>query len=177
MPIRLPRWLALGIVLAGCGTKEDNPRLDFSDVGFALYLPKAMQQALDSLAPGFRYVRSAEYRADVREAAAAEGGGTAQALFAVVGDFDGDGKQDVALEGASPRDSALAVIAILNADKPQAVQVVRFPQYDASAVGIYLSRPVRPMLGAFEVVNYPDATTVYMYRDGKFTGVPASGGS
>ena len=87
MPIRLPRWLALGIVLAGCGTKEDKPRLDFSDVGFALYLPKAMQQALDSLAPGFRYVRSAEYRADVREAAAAEGGGTAQALFAVVGDL------------------------------------------------------------------------------------------
>src|SRR5437762_11712015 len=102
MPVRFLFWSAFAIALTGCATKEDNPRLDFSDVGFALYLPKAMQQALDSLAPGFRYVRSAEYRADVREAAAAEGGGTAQALFAVVGDFDGGGKPDVALEGAIP---------------------------------------------------------------------------
>src|SRR6266480_1302555 len=102
MLIRPCRWLALAIVLTGCATKEDNPRVDFSDIGFALYLPKAMQQSLDSLAPGFRYVRSAEYRADVREAAAAEGGGAAQALFAVVGDFDGDGKQDVATQLATP---------------------------------------------------------------------------
>src|SRR2546430_17736531 len=109
MPVRFLFWSAFAIVLNGCATKEDNPRVDFSAVGFALYLPKAMQQSLDSLAPGFRYVRSAEYRADVREAAAAEGGGAAQALFAVVGDFDGDGKQDVAIEGATPGDSALVV--------------------------------------------------------------------
>src|SRR5438445_6069875 len=121
MPVRFLSWCAFTIVLAGCATKEDNPRVDFSDVGFALYLPKAMQQSLDALAPGFRYVRSVEYRADVREAAAAEGG-AAQALFAVVGDFDGDGKQDVAIEGATPGDSALVVIAILNTDKPQAFQ-------------------------------------------------------
>jgi len=134
-----------------------------------------MQQSLDSAAPGLRLIRAMEYRADVREAAADAGGGTPQALFAVVGDFDGDGTQDVAVEGTTI-DSALVVIAILNTgSKPTAYEVARFPLYDASTVGIYLSRPVRPRLGAFEVVNYPDESTLYFYRDGKFEGMRTSG--
>jgi hypothetical protein len=170
-------WLALAIGIAACGSKAetDNPRLDASDVGLALYLPARMQQSLDSVAPGLRLIRAFKYRADVREAAAEEGG-SGQALFAVVADFDGDGTQDVAVEGLSPVDSALVVVAILNTgSKPTAFEIGRYRNVDADAVGIYLSRPVKPKPGAFEVVNYPDASTLYFYRDGKFEGVRTGG--
>ena len=171
---RHARLLVLAAALVACGEKKvEDPRVEFSDVGFTLVLPLTMQHALDSLAPGLRMVRPYEYRADVREAAAE--GGAHQALFAAVGDFDGDGKQDAVVEGAKPGETALIVIAIMNGAKPRAVEVARFPEYDASAVGVYLSRPVRPMPGAFEVVNYPDASTLYFYRDGAFEGVKTGG--
>jgi hypothetical protein len=166
------------IILAGCGdqTVADNPRLDVTDIGFALTLPARMQQALDSVAPGMRLIRAADFRSDVREAAAEEGGGAAQALFAVVADFDGDGSQDVAVEGISPSDTALVVVAILNTGtRPTALVIGRFPAVDGSAVGIYLSRPAPPKPGAFEVVNYPDASTLYFYRGGTFEGMQTGG--
>ena len=174
--MRIPCWFALAAALAGCGGKPqvDNPRLDVTDIGFALTLPARMQRSLDSIAPGLRLIRASDYRSDVREAAAE--GGTAQALFAIVADFDGDGTQDVVVEGVSPADTALVVIAILNAgSKPAALEIGRFPSVDASAVGIYLSRPAPPNPGAFEVVNYPDASTLYFYRNGKFEGMQTGG--
>jgi hypothetical protein len=175
--MRIPPWFALAIGISGCaGTTVDNPRLDVTDVGFTLYLPARIKRTLDSVAPGLRLIRAFKFRADVREAAAEEGGGSAQALFAVVADFDGDGTQDVAVEGLSPVDSALVVIAILNTgSKPKALEIGRYRNVDADAVGIYLSRPAPPALGAFEVVNYPDASTLYLYRNGKFEGVPTGG--
>jgi len=160
---------AFGLVttLAACGTSEaENPRLEIGAGGFTLHLPPAMQESLNALAPGFQQVRSASFRSDVAQAAAEAGGGI-QSLFAVVGDFDGDGSIDAAIEGSAQGDTALVVIAILNKGaKPVAMEVTRFPTYDADAVGIYLAKPRGP--GAFQVVNYPDATTTYVYRDGKF---------
>ena len=58
---------------------------------------------------------------------------------------------------------------------PKAVEIGRYRNVDADAVGIYLSRPAPPKPGAFEVVNYPDASTLYLYRDGKFQGVEIGG--
>jgi len=87
----------------------------------------------------------------------------------VVGDFNGDGTQDAVVEGSVPGDSSLVVIAVLNEAKPEAIEVTRFAQYDADAVGIYLSKPTKGKSGAFEVVNYPDASTAYVFRDGAFT--------
>ena len=133
-----------------------------------LHLPPAMQESLSGLAPGFQPVRVASFRSDVSQAAA-EGGGL-PSLFAVVGDFDGDGSLDAVVEGATPNDSALVVIAILNKKgaKPAAMEVTRFPTYDADAVGIYLRKPAAGSSGAFVVVNYPDASTTYAFRGGKF---------
>ena len=155
------------LVLAACGgTEADNPRLEIGAGGFTLHLPDAMQQSLVALAPGFQQIRSAAFRSDVAQAAA-EGGGI-QALFAVIGDFDGDGSIDAAVEGSAAGDTALVVIAILNnGGKPVATQVTRFPTYDADAVGIYLSKP--KSAGAFTVVNYPDASTTYRFSGGKFS--------
>jgi hypothetical protein len=161
--------VALGLVttLAACGTPEaDNPRLEIGAGGFTLHLPPAMQESLNTLAPGFQQVRSASFRSDIAQAAA-EGGGALQALFAVVGDFDGDGSIDAAIEGSAAGDTSLVVIAILNKGaKPVATEVTRFPTYDADAVGIYLAKPKGA--AAFQVVNYPDATSTYVYRGGKF---------
>jgi hypothetical protein len=135
--------------------------------GFTLHLPPAMQQALETQAPGFRPVSTMSFRSDVAQAAA-EGGGGLQPLFALLGDFDGDKSQDAVVEGSTPDDSSLVVIAILNRPTPVALEVTRFPTYDADAVGIYLSRPPAGASSAFAVVNYPDATTTWVFRDGKF---------
>ena len=159
--------LAATALAVACGSPEaDNPHLVIGAGGFTLSLPPAMQQSLNELAPGFQQVRSASFRSDVSQAAAESGGGI-QALFAVVADFDGDGTMDAAVEGAAAGDTSLVVVAILNkGSQPIAMEVTRFPTYDADAVGIYLSKP--KSFGAFQVVNYPDASTTYAFRGGKF---------
>ena len=165
------RVLVLAVLLGGCATKTaDNPRIELSDVGFALHLPPAMQQALDSLAPGFRAVRASSFRSDVSQAAAASGGAGLPAGFAAVGDFDHDGSTDAVVEGTAASDGALRVIAILNRASPVAMEVTQFPVYDADAVGIYVSTPPAGVTGAFEVVAYPDSTLLYEYSPDGFHG-------
>jgi hypothetical protein len=161
--------LALVLSLTACSHKPPNPTLDFATVGFVLNLPDAMQKALDAHAPGFQSVLSAHFRSDVSQAAALGGGGL-QAMFATIGDFDGDGTQDVAVEGTVPGDTALHVIAIMNGATPKAIDVARYPVYDADAVGVYLSKPTGGRQGAFEVINYPDISTLYTYQGGQFVG-------
>ncbi|MFI5227572.1 MAG: hypothetical protein ACHQWU_00800 [Gemmatimonadales bacterium] len=151
-----------------CDKHAENPQLQLTDIGFALTLPPAMQHALDSLAPGFRAISSTSYRSDIAQAAAAGGG--IPALFATVGDFDHNGTVDVVEEGTLPADSALHVIAILNGAKPTAVEVARIESYDADALGLYLSLPAAGQSGAFELVSYPDSSTLFEYADGAFQG-------
>jgi hypothetical protein len=157
------------IALSACKSKPEEPKLTFINIGFTLQLPPAMQHALDSLAPGFRPVIVGKFRSDIAQYAAEAGGGM-QALFATVADFDGDGTLDAVVEGNSPGDSALRVIAIMNGPTPVAMPVVRIPQYDADAVGLYLSRPKGASPRSFELVDYPDSSTVYTYARGRFVG-------
>lgn len=166
---RLVHSFACLIVLAACTGKPADPELKFVNIGFQLQLPRAMQQALDSLAPGFRFVHINAFRSDIAQYAAEAGGGM-QPLFATIADFDGDGALDAVVEGTSAADSALQVIAIMNGATPRAMAVERYPVYDADAVGIYLSRPTGSRKGSFEVVNYPDSSTTYQYTKGRFVG-------
>ena len=167
---KFPHSLMLVLALAACATKKpDLPRVELSDVGFTLHLPPAMQQALDSLAPGFRAVRASSFRSDVSQAAAEHGGGL-PAAFAAVGDFDQDGLTDAVVEGSAPSDTGLRVIAILNGTTATAEEVTRFPVYDADAVGIYLTNAPTGTPGAFEVVAYPDSTLLFQYDGGVFKG-------
>jgi hypothetical protein len=162
--------VAASIAASAACAKEhpDNPQLQLTDIGFVLQLPPAMQHALDSIAPGFHAVSSTSYRSDVAQAAAA-GGGT-PALFAAVGDFDHNGTVDAVEEGTLPADSALHVIAILNGATPTAIEVARIESYDADALGLYLSLPTAGQSGAFELVSYPDSSTLYEYAGGGFQG-------
>lgn len=163
------RSSALLVLLAACSRKPDDPRVEFINIGFKVSLPPGMQQALDSLAPGFKYIAINSFRSDISQYAAEAGGGM-QPLFATITDLDGDGALDAVVEGTSAGDVALRVIAIMNGPKPTAMEIQRFPVYDADAVGIYLSRPKGSRLGAFEVVNYPDSSTAFQYKAGRFIG-------
>jgi hypothetical protein len=167
--VRFAAVVIVAISLSACGAEKqaDNPRVELSPGGFLLHLPPAMQQALQSAAPGFRSVPTVSFRSDVSQAAAEAGGGL-QPLFAVVRDLDGDGTTDAVVEGSASADSSLVVMAILNRATPVAMEVTRFPTYDADAVGIYLIKPAAGSTDAFTVVNYPDASTTWTYRDGKF---------
>jgi hypothetical protein len=160
---------ALALTGAACHRPPEDPKLTFINVGFALQLPEPMQHALDSLAPGFRPIIVGKFRSEVAQYAAESAGGM-QALFATVADFDGDGTQDAVMEGNMPGDTALHVVAIMNGAAPQAQWVVRIPQYDADAVGLYLSRPKGVKPGSFELVDHPDSSTVYRYVNGRFVG-------
>jgi hypothetical protein len=164
-----PCALAFTIALTACAGKPDTPRLEFGDVGFQLHLPPAMQRAADSLAPGFRIVRTDKFRSDVAQLAAQDAG-TMQSLFATIADFDGDGTLDAIEEGTVPGDSALVVIGIMNGAKPWAMNIARYPSFDAEAVGLYISRPKGSAKGTFQVVNYPDSSTAYQYKDAHFVG-------
>ena len=161
---------SLAIALGACAGKADAPRIELTDIGFTLHLPPPMQRALDSLAPGFHTVRATSFRSDVSQAAAAVGGAGMPAAFAAIGDYDRDGTVDAVVEGTAPGDSALRVIAILNGAKPTAVEITRFPVYDADAVGVYLSNPAPGAAGAFDVVAYPDSSVRYSWSAGAFHG-------
>ena len=162
--------LAALVLLGACLKAADDPRVELTDAGFALHLPPAMQLALDSIAPGFRAIRSSSFRSDVAQAAAATSTNGMAAAFASTGDYDHDGTIDAVIEGTARGDSALRVIAIMNGAKPTAIDITTFPVYDADAVGVYLTNAPAAKAGAFEVVAYPDSTILYEYRDGGFTG-------
>lgn len=159
--------LALAAALGACSRKPEAPAIQLTDVGFTLHMPPAMQQALDATAPGFHAIRTTSYRSDIAQAAAQAGGGL-PALSAAVGDFDHDGTQDAVVEGTTPSDSALQVIAIMNGAKPKAIEVDEIGSFDADAVGIYLTGPTGGRTGAFEVHAYPDSSTLFTYSNGGF---------
>ncbi|HEX8726020.1 MAG TPA: hypothetical protein VF737_11595 [Gemmatimonadaceae bacterium] len=161
--------LLLAAALAACSAKPADPTVQFSTIGFSLQLPDGMQQALDAAEPGFRAVTPDKFRSDVSQQSAL-GSGKLEPLFATLGDFDGDGTKDAIVEGTVPGDSALHVVAIMNGKKPHAFEVTTIPVYDADAVGAYLSTAPDGRKGAFELVNYPDASMLYTYRSGSFVG-------
>ena len=169
--MRVSSYLSFAFLAVGfaCATKPDDPAVQLSDVGYVLHLPPPMQSSLDAFAPGFHAVLPSSFRSDVAQAAAGSTG-QMQSLFAAVGDFDGDGTVDAVVEGRTPGDTALRVIAIMNGKTPRALDVARFDSYDADAVGVYLSKPAAGQTGAFEVVNYPDETTLYRWQNGGFVG-------
>lgn len=82
------------------------PRIVRVGAGFVLHLPRAMDSALRALSPDFRPLRRGQFSRDLLDYAATSEPDAA--LFAALGDFDGDGRLDVAMEGD------IGLVAILN---------------------------------------------------------------
>lgn len=82
------------------------PRLAQADTGPVLALPPIMSRALAGYAPEFSPWRRNAYDAEVL----AHFPDPIEPLFGAVGDFNGDGRADVALQGFTPREELFFVL-------------------------------------------------------------------
>lgn len=81
-----------------------------------------MQEALEAYQPAFRPWRLEDYKDEVAARAEAE----ALALFGVVGDFDGNGRPDVALQGRT-EGLALFFVIMAHSDKARIISLQETP--------------------------------------------------
>ncbi len=121
---------AVALPVFGCdrpdGREEtssgDVPRLAMGPGGPALELPRPMQAALEAYQPAFRPWRLEDYKDEVAARVEAE----ALALFGVVGDFDGNGYADVALQGRA-EDLALFFVILASSDTARIIPLEETP--------------------------------------------------
>ena len=157
-----------------------EPQLVLHGSSYQLHLPPAMHAAL--LAAGVTEIPKAEdYNPAVRRYASDVG--PRQALFAVVGDFDGDRRDDVVVHARlrKPADSAQVFMAVLNdSTGAETIEIERYPFY-SGPLGEYLlyqkaetirsrheKAPLTLKTDAFQVVFFEKAATLYYYQGGKF---------
>jgi hypothetical protein len=129
-----------------------EPRIAGRDSMADVVIPTALTQALAAAAPDFRPFRRRDFTPAVLEFTADQPG----MLFAVVGDFDGDGRKDVALWGE--RTGGQYLIAVLNTSgAPQVVTVDSFPvqRRDTAAWNDDFIRFTAP--GKIEIPSYLDS--------------------
>ncbi len=119
-----------------------EPRLQLTDSASVVELPAAMGKALAAHAPGVVPWRRNEYAPEVL--AHLEEAPT-EVLFGVVGDFNGDGARDVALQGYTDRHE-LFLVLLAAGDSARVIELERRDLYfrpRGLKRDIYL-RPVRP---------------------------------
>jgi hypothetical protein len=157
-----------------------EPQLVLHDSAYRLHLTPAMAAAL-AREGTFEIARFDEYSADLRRYASDIG--PRQALSAVVGDFDGDGRDDAVIHARkrAASDSAQVFIVILNQSAgPRVIEVQRYPLY-AGPLGEYLifqkaetirsaheKQPLTLTTDAFQIVFFEKAAQLYYYKDGEF---------
>lgn len=89
--------LAAGYDTTSAECRSRSPCLDMTADGPVMRLPPGMREALEDTVPGFEPWPRAVYDDEVLERWATPPEDLA--LFGAVGDFDGDGREDAALEG------------------------------------------------------------------------------
>jgi hypothetical protein len=87
---------ALTTSLCPCEAAIHGPAVVKSSGRFELVLPPEMSAAIQTAVPGFRTETLASYHSDIQKYYRFT---SRQAPWAVVGDFDGDGRPDVILDG------------------------------------------------------------------------------
>ena len=90
--------LLLGLTTSVCLSAPEiyGPVIAASKDGFELVLPRELSSAIQKAVPGFQTRTLSSYHSDVQKYYRFT---SRQAPWAVIGDFNGDGRQDVVLDG------------------------------------------------------------------------------
>lgn len=161
-------------------TTVDAPRLSRIGHRSVLLLPPRLMAALRSALPDFRTYRRADYSPSMPDTI--YGDRTRQANFAVIGDFDGDHRLDVALYGKANNAVVLAVV-LNEATGARVIQVERIADdtrslaegvltYDAPGDVNYGEERFHLAHDAFSLVA-EWGSTLYYYENGKFARIVA----
>jgi hypothetical protein len=160
-------------------TSATEPRLEPVGTGYVLRMPTRMHAALQTMAPGFKSFRRGDYGLEVRHFMRIMERATP--LFAVIGDFDGDGRKDAVVHGAT--DSAIVLVAVLNKRSGARTVEIGDARGDlpARALWRYLvhhppgtiespmeARPLQLKNDAFGLISFEKGGVLYYYRDGRF---------
>jgi hypothetical protein len=162
------------------------PRIEGRAEGPVLVLPAEMKRALRKAIPGFRPWRQSDYSVDIVQSVPPT---DSSALFAAVGDMNGDGRTDVVVQG---HDSTRAMLVALmtEADSVRVLIIEegslgregergRFETFinlvkrgvieaDTTESGDYNPIPVRIDHEGFEFVYWGKAASFYYWRNGRF---------
>lgn len=160
---------------------NDTLVVAMSSAGPVLKLPPAMRAALDDYAPNYQPWRLENYVQDIVQKQPQVG-----ALFGVVADYNGDGKDDVALDGYEANDELIFVI-VSDGDEYRAVEIMRRahdPQNRPRAEYLELqaagpleipeslrqqeSVPSSLAHPGFQHIHEGQAGTLHYWRDGRF---------
>lgn len=143
--------IAPGAPDSGTGSpaaQRPDPWIERTDSGPLVHLPAAMERALRREFPSFRPWLWTSYPAEVQ---ARYQGGDRDGVVAVVGDFNGDGRLDIALDGGYDRTAAsgramptVAILALLsNGDSAIAVGVTEGSLTPGDTAGVPRERWLR----------------------------------
>jgi hypothetical protein len=112
------------------------PRIELRPDGPVLVLTAGMERALLAAVPGFRHTSIAEYDPDLRQYVPPT---ERSALFAAIGDFNGDGRADVVVDGH---------------DTTHGYQLVLFTEADSIRVFTIQKAPLPPVDPRFRRIDF-----------------------
>jgi len=168
------------------GAQLATPRIEQGPRGPALVLSEAMERALLAAVPGFTPSSVSDYDPDLQKYATPS---EKSALFAAIGDFNGDGRADVAVDGHDATHGYLLVlfteresIRVFTIQKAPLGSIdqrtgridflVLVPrgviQADTLDDSEYEKVPVPLEHDAFDLAWFEKASTLYYWRKGRF---------
>lgn len=175
--------LSLVLLVSSAAVQAQAPRFVGRAGTSHLWLPPDMLAALRAVDSAFAPYDDAEYRADLLSQYPAD---SHARPYAVIADFNGDGRRDVVMDGQNPRRAARIVLlssrsgfqALLLAEQPQAAGTLgrgqRTVYLSYVAPGKIDSTPeledsvLTLRHEAFEVGYWEQAAVVYYWNGGAF---------
>jgi hypothetical protein len=170
---------------SGAIDQPTAPRIERRPDGPVLVLPEKMERAVRAAVPGFAHRLFSEYAAEIQEARPPT---ETSALFAVIGDFNGDKRADVVVEGVDATRSFILVlftendsVRVFTVDERPLAAAGPTPRHEFLALvprgivhadtvddGEYEKVPVRLAHDGFNLVYWEKAAEFYYWRGGRF---------